>query len=517
MRRTAPAALLSTCAALALALPAAAMEPQEIIERVCSTCHTQREDGSYPRIDDGRRTPEAWDMTLVRMMRNHDLKITDEERVGLVRFLADTRGLSVAETEGWRYILEKEPVATDDGPTLELSQMCGRCHSFARVALQRRTPEDWKHLLNFHLGQYPTLEYQALARDRDWWGIAQGQVLDYLSTTFPYGERVAASSADLSGEWTVAGRMPGKGDYTGTMNVMKSDAGYEVHLDLAFADGSATHLDGPALVYGAGEWRASLGDGTTEFRQVMALGEDGSLSGRWFEVERDVVGGRIVAARSDAAPRILAVSPGHLRLGETAEVRVAGVGLTGAPALPAGLSAEVVSQGPTEMVLRVSADASAAEGPVTIGIGEVSAGLTLFDRLDRIAVVPEVTYSRVGGNGGPIPKVPAQFEAMGWLNGPDGQAATPDDIAVGYFPASWSTEDFDEAAAAMQDSKYSGAIDGAGLFTPGDAGPNPERPMMANNAGKLWVVAKVEDGGETLEARATLFATVQRFVDTPIR
>ncbi|MDN3714210.1 hypothetical protein QWZ10_24775 [Paracoccus cavernae] len=55
-------------------------------------------------------------MTVVRMMRNHEVALSDEERLAVVRYLSDTRGLSVAETEGLRYILEREPVANDAGP-----------------------------------------------------------------------------------------------------------------------------------------------------------------------------------------------------------------------------------------------------------------------------------------------------------------------------------------------------------------------------------------------------------------
>ncbi|ARE42248.1 Quinohemoprotein amine dehydrogenase alpha subunit [Rhodovulum sp. P5] len=517
MSRHATAALLSTCAALALAHPSAAMEAEEIIEKVCSNCHEQREDGSYPRIDDGRRTPEAWDMTVVRMMRNHRVRIDDADRAVVVKYLAETRGLSVAETGGWRYILEQEPVAVDEAPSQLMAEMCARCHSYARVALQRRTAEDWEKLLHFHLGQYPTLEYQALARDRDWWGIARGEVLDFLVETYPYGDRVAATDTDLSGTWSVVGRVPGTGDYSGTMELGATEGGYDVTLDLTFADGAGRTFSGLGMVYGAGEWRATLTDGETQIRQVLALGPDGALSGRWFEADRDVIGGRLVAAKTDGKPQILTASPTHLRLGETAEITLTGVGLSGAPALPEGLSGEVVSDTPEQVVLRVTADAAAAEGWAEIALGDLSTSIVLFEDLDRIEVVPEVAISRIGGNGGPIPKVPAQFEAAGYINGPDGEPGTEDDIRVGYFPAEWSTENFDEVAAMLEDAKFAGSIDDTGLFTPGDAGPNPARRMTTNNAGNLSVIAKVTDGAELLEGRAQLFATVQRFVDTPIR
>ncbi|MCY1543599.1 quinohemoprotein amine dehydrogenase, alpha subunit [compost metagenome] len=141
----------------------------------------------------------------------------------------------------------------------------------------------------------------------------------------------------------------------------------------------------------------------------------------------------------------------------------------------------------------------------------------VFSNLDRVVVEPEITISRVGGNSGPIPKTPAQFDAIGYLNGKDGKPGTDDDIRVGSFAASWKVDNWDEGAAAMKDMQYSGSIDQSGLFTPADAGPNPERPMSTNNVGNLKVIATVDDQGKSLAGEAHLYATVQRFIDPPIR
>ena len=89
--------------------------------------------------------------------------------------------------------------------------MCARCHSYARVALQRRTEDEWRKLAHFHLGQYPTTEYQALGRDRNWWEIASEQLPGELAERFPldtpawqaWSER---EPVDLSGEWRFVGR-----------------------------------------------------------------------------------------------------------------------------------------------------------------------------------------------------------------------------------------------------------------------------------------------------------------------
>lgn len=107
-------------------------------------------------------------MNLVRMMRNYGVQLDDDEFVAVLRHLSDTRGLSIEETDGFRYILENEPVANDHGPDQLMTDTCGRCHSYARVALQRRDGEDWLKLINFHLGQFPRWN------TRRWPGIATG-------------------------------------------------------------------------------------------------------------------------------------------------------------------------------------------------------------------------------------------------------------------------------------------------------------------------------------------------------
>lgn len=516
MKKHALISLLATSATAALATAAFAEDGAEIVNSTCTACHAQADDGHIDRIDDGRRTPEGWDMTVVRMMRNHGVELSDEERIAVVRHLSDTRGLSIAETEAYRYILEKEPLSFDAGPSEMMTQMCGRCHSYARVALQYRTREDWEKMIHFHLGQYPSLEYQALARDRDWWGIAQTEVLDYLAENYPLGEMVPATDVDASGEWAVAGHMHGHGDYSGSMTIAKGGAEYTVAMDLTFADGSNQKLTGQAVLIGAGEWRASLSNGTDSYRQVMALNADGGMTGRWFLTESDVIGARINAARTDAAPVLLGVAGDHIRAGESATVTLTGTGLEGTPGLSDGLSAEIVSATPNRMELKVTAAADAAPGKASITVGDLSADIVVYNALDRVSILPEQTFSRMGGAGGLVAKVPAQFEAIGWLNGPDGEPGTEDDIRVGVFDAKWSFGNFDELAELKEDAKFAGSIDDNGLFTPADAGPNPDRQMNGSNAGNLSVTAVVEDGGQTLEGKAQLYATVQRFIDWPI-
>lgn len=509
-------ALRTSCAALALALApiVSAQSGDEVLKNVCAACHLKHEDGTFERIDAVRKTPEAWDMTVVRMMRNHHVPLSAEDRTAVVRYLASTRGLSIEETQGRRYVLEKEPVATDDAPSQLMAESCGRCHSFARVALQRRTQEDWEKLLNFHLGQFPTLELQALGRDRDWWAVAHNEVLPFLAKNYPLGKAPKASTVKLASSWVLVGHKPGRGDYSGTISLAPSHDGYDIEMTLKYVDGSETYK-GTGVLLGEGEWRASLTNGKTEIRQVLALTAEGGLEGRWFEKENAVSGGRLVARAANSTPKILAASPTYLRVGTPAEITLTGVGLSGKPVLPAGVTGELVSQSAEKVVLKLSA--SKALGSVNVGIGKSVVPLVVFSKLDRVAVEPQMAISRVGGNQGPIPKTPAQFDAVGYLNGKDGKPETEDDIRVGSFVANWKIDNWDEGAAAMKDLQFAGSIDQFGLFTPADAGPNPERAMSTNNVGNLKVIATVDDQGKSLAGEAHLYATVQRFIDPPIR
>ncbi|MFG0393062.1 quinohemoprotein amine dehydrogenase subunit alpha [Pseudomonas sp. zbq_4] len=509
-------AVVSSYAGSLLFLPAvaSAQTGEEVLNSVCAACHIKRDDGKLERIDSVRKTPEAWDMTVVRMMRNHHVPLSQEDRTEVVRYLASTRGLSVAETQGRRYVLEKEPVAVDEAPSQLMAETCGRCHSFARVALQRRTPDDWEKLLNFHLGQFPSLELQALARDRDWWGVAHSEVLPFLAKNFPLGQAPQQHAEALQQDWIVAGHQPGNGDYSGALRLEKAKDSYNVTLRYEI-NGKKESYQGKGVLLGDGEWRATLSNGTSEIHQVLELSKQGELSGRWFNKRNAVEGGRILAIPKGSPSRVIQVSPAYARVNAATEITITGSNLTGKLALPPELNGSVISQTADKVVVKVTP--TSAVGLTKFSVGDADASMVIFSKLDRLAVEPTMAISRVGGNGGPIPKTPAQFEAVGYLNGVDGKPGTDDDVRVGVFGAKWSVDNWDEAAAAKKDSRYTGSIDEKGLFTPADAGPNPERQMSTNNVGNLKVIAQVDDQGKTIGGEAHLYATVQRFIDPPIR
>jgi len=504
-----------------------AQEGQALVNARCGSCHAAKADGSRFRISEARKTPEAWDMTLVRMMIVHGVKLTPADRRKLVKHLADTQGLAPSETKGYRYILEKTPGVTDKGPTEQLTQTCGRCHSYARAALQRRDKADWLKLVHFHLGQYPTTEYQALGRDRDWWGIARTKVVDALAKRQPFTTDAWTAwkkrkTPNLAGTWRVVGHQPGRGDYEGTLTVAsKGKDTYSVTTRLNYVGGAKVERKGNAILYTGHEWRAGTRGQDGRARQVMSVSADGkTMRGRWFYRNNDVIGGTLTAVRvKGAGAQVLAVSPGYVKRGGGMKITISGTKLGVDLNLGEGLSARVLEKRPDAIIVQISASAKAPLGARTVKVGGASLAdsLVVYDKVAAVKIVPGQTMARVGGNRGPIPRVPAQFEAVAYMAGPDGKAGTKDDVRIGVMPATWKVDNFDDGAKAMKDATFAGRITQRGLFNPAGAGPNPKRRMGTNNAGNLSVIGTVSDGGTKVSGKAQLFVTVQRFVDPPIR
>lgn len=499
---------------------------EQLLKSQCGTCHMPSPSGGLSRIAEQRKTPEGWDMSIVRMMQLHGVNIDPDSRSALVRHLADTQGLAPAEAQDWRYILEREPAVVETPPDDQMAQMCARCHSYARVALQRRSEDEWRKLMHFHLGQYPTTEYQALGRDRNWWEIASTEMPGRLVELFPLDSEAwntwkQQEKPDPAGSWRVAGYRPGMGRYEGALSVTAADQGYDTELTLRYADGSGVSGSGRALVYTGYEWRGRLDLGDEDIMQIFALSEDGqSLDGRWFPADNDAVSADFQAIRNSGDSQLLAVEPPYLRAGQGGEIALHGVALDGEVSLGEGVEVvEVLSQSADTLVVQARASADAASGSRSVQVGGAAAEnlFTIYQQVDAVRVEPEFNIARVGDAGGPIPGVPAQFSAVAYANGPDGEAGSDDDIRIGVMPASWSVANASPAAEAMEDTRYAGEMQANGLFLPADAGLNPERKYSTNNAGELTVQATVEDGEHSVEGSGRLVVTVQRWNDPPIR
>ncbi|QOT82043.1 quinohemoprotein amine dehydrogenase subunit alpha [Cupriavidus basilensis] len=500
-----------------------ARDAQAVISQTCAACHAAEGKDSWSRISHQRKTPEGWLMTIARMQTMHGLSISDEDRRIVVKYLADKQGLAPAEAESARYGIERRMNTVEAVDSKLFNEMCARCHSAARPLLQRRPIKEWEHLVNFHLGQWPSVEYSAMGRDRDWLQVALKEVVPMLEKQYPYERsdwkdwrKQKPEAAALRGRWSFSGHMPGSGDIRGVMDVASAGGdNFKVSVNGQYADGRPFNGSGTAIVYTGYEWRGSISiDGVT-MRQVLTA-KDGELRGRMFDAVHDERGldFHAVQASVAASGRVLAVQPEFVKAGAEAELTVVGTQLNGTPDFGPGIQVvRVMQRSPEQVRVKVRIGDEAATGVRPIRIGKVQgAGLAIYRQVTDVKVLPAYSVARVGGNGGAAPKVEGRFDAEAWSQDANGKA-----FRVGYVPARWSVAPFNERAVEDRDVNFAGTMRAdAGIFMPGDAGPNPARTMSTNNAGNLKVIATVEDGGRVQKGEAHMIVTVQRWNNPPI-
>lgn len=512
---------LLVCASAGIARAQESPRGLEILRNSCGGCHQQSTPGHFARISEIRKSPEGWLMTVFRMEHVHHVQITEADRDVLIRYLSDTQGLAPSETTPARYALERRPNVTDMTLPGELQVMCARCHSAARIALQRRDASDWLKHVHWHLAQWPTIEYQQNARDRLWWQKATTEVPEELGKLYPLRTTVwdqwrAQPHADLSGTWLVFSHEPGAGDSWGTATVSSSgEAQYTVTYSLDTSKGQHVTGDSKAIVYTGFEWRGTGSLSGRDIREVFAVSEDGQkMSGRWFEADHSEIGADWVAVRAGEA-QIVALTPTAARVGTTTRITVLGSGLSGPVSLGPGTRSKVVSREAHSLTIDVRVDSKAAPGYRELVIGQLhrAESLAVYDRIDRVDVTPAFGIARVGG--GKIDPVAAQFEAVAYRDVPEPSGKTQP-IRVGVLPVTWSVQPFNEDAKAADDVKFAGRVSADGRFLPAGAGPNPQRKFSANNAGNLSVLATLDDGGKSLSGKAHLIVTVQRWNTPPI-
>lgn len=503
---------------------AAPISAPDVLKTKCGACHM--DEGKLQRISNLRKTPEGWDMSIARMQVWHKVEVSKEERQALVKYLSDRQGLAPQEAAPYRFLVERTPNAQDVLPNEKLGQMCGRCHSFGRVALQRRDASEWEKLVHTHLGQFPSIEYSAQGRDRNWKEIALNEVVPELAKLYPakttdWKGWQGKKHVQPTGSWQITGHRPGWGDYAGSMQVRAlGNDRYDVRYELNYAAGNRVSGHGQSIIYSGYEWRGDASLGNQKVRSVFALSEDGQkLSGRWFLRESDETGATFEAVPSGgtARPTIVAAFPSMLKAGSEARLKVHGVRIGQDYDLGPGIkviAARQLNANEVELTVNVAEDAAVGLRPLrSKGVaGQVD--VAVYRQFDSIRVEPEFGVARLGG--GTNRGMSAQFEAVAYLNGPDAQPGTPDDIRLGYVPASWSVDNFDDSAKAANDVGFAGVMEENGLFIPAVAGPNPARKGF-NNVGNLSVIAKVTEAARTSEAKSHLIVTVQRWNTPPLR
>jgi quinohemoprotein amine dehydrogenase len=518
--------IAATAVPLALAAGGARAEAQSvrdahtILSQTCAACHAAESKDSWSRISHQRKTPEGWLMTIARMQTMHGLVISDDDRRILVKYLSDTQGLAPSEAKDFHYAPERRLNTQEANVSEEFKQMCARCHSEARPLLQRRPVAEWDKLVNFHLGQWPSIEYSAMGRDRDWLAVAEKDMVPLLAKNYPYDSAAwndwkqnHPPATLLAGTWAFSGHMPGKGDAYGVMTVTGGkDDSFRIELNGRFADGSPLNGSGSATLYTGYEWRASVKVGDVTMRQVL-MATDGEMHGRMFDVEHDERGLDFDAARV-GKPRILAVQPAYVKAGTQEDVTIVGASLQGTPAFGPGVTVtSVVERNPAFLRVHVKANDDGAAGPRSVSVGTtVADGFAVYREIKEVKVQPDFAVARIGGNGGSTPKVEGRFDAQAW-----GVDAAGKPFLIGAVPAKWSVAPFDDQAKSDQDTKFAGVMQAStGIFTPGNAGPDPARRMGTNNTGNLSVIATVTDAGKTVTGTGHMIVGVQRWNNPPL-
>ena len=493
-----------------------------IVKEKCMVCHTVNGEGKVSRIDYVRKTPEGFEATVNRMQRLWGLKLTEEEKRQVIKDLSQARPLAPAETEKIMYLLTGERGTMEQVPNETVKNACTRCHSFARVAAQRRSKEEWLKLKDMHMALNPALILQT--RDTDWPKLAT-EALTWLGEKYPLDSqdyqdwRAKGAAKAIDGKWKVTGYQPGKGKYSGTVEFTpKGNGEYQQSRKLTYQDGSESNWEGTGRLYSGYNLRSSLAAGEEKLVGVLLLQND-VFKGSWHSLKDAGIAGDETYYRESGPAQITYVYPEALQRGTKVKVTIRGFGL------PAAVKPGEINLGTGVTVQRVVS--STAEGvtvEAVVGKGatqrcDVKVGNTLgkglvalYTNVDYLKVTPEYGVARLGG-GGVRAKEGVQYQAFGFSNGTDGKAGTADDVALGVLEGvQWSVKEFVNAPGD-DELKWIGAMDQKGYFTPALDGPNPQRPMSTNNSGAVLAVGKYQPpgGGKLVVGEAKLLVTVPVF------
>jgi len=493
----------------------------KLVQDRCGGCHTADAQQRMSRISYQRKTPEGWEETIRRMVQVHGLSLTPEEARAIVQYLGDEHGLTASEVDKISYALEQrqdqEPI-----PNEAVRQACTTCHSYARIAAQRRTKEEWFKIQSFKLAIIPTIVYQH--RYMDWMSTSK-EALAYLADQFPLEtpewQREKGQTPPGESSWAVVGYQPGKGAYTGQLKMsVASDGSRQTQAALEFTDGTTVTRTGTGHWYGGSSWRGSAQwQGGAKGREIYHLSADGTtLRGRWLSVEQAGIAGEETLYRRNGKPRLLAAFPKAVQSGaKNVEFRLYGSDFP-ANVKPAdldlgdGLKVEkITAANPTRITAVVSAaqDAKIGRRVVKLGSASVPDLLCVYDKVDYIRVVPDRIMARLGGLH--YPKEYAQFEAHAYNRGPDGIPGNEDDLDVGAVQPTWAIEEMYNAYDD-KDKQFVGTIDQKGFFTPAVEGPDPKRFRTAENSGDVYVTAEYKPAvdANAMKARAYMLVSIPK-------
>jgi len=499
--------------------------------------------GYMQRLSYERKTPEGWEMSVRRMVSLNNVTIDPATARAVVKYLSDHHGLAPSELRAGRFEVERRMIEYRYTADTRTETTCRACHSMGRVITQRRTRSEWDLLLATHRSLYPDVDFQAFRRagpaanDSGPVPHPMDVAVNHLARAFPLRtpEWTAWSATmrppHLDGTWMLSGSEPGRGAFFGRMTVTRgaSEGEFVTQASYRYANGGpVVQRTGKSIVYTGFQWRgrstepAARARDSVGLREVMFV-EPGweEMSGRWFTGGYEEIGLDVSLKKLNTNPLIAGVAPRALRVGTRGQnVTIFGANLprtfeaTGADFGPGVTVESVVRVTPDSITLRVNVDSTAPVGKRDLYAAgaPLRDAAVIYDRIDRIKVIPNAGLARVGGV--VFPKQLQQFDAVAYYNGPDGKSDTDDDLEIGRVDAKWSLEEYG-VTYEDDDMKFVGIVSPTGLFTPDSDGPNPARSSSRNNIGDVWVVASYQAPGKTprtLKARALLIVTVPLYV-----
>jgi quinohemoprotein amine dehydrogenase len=488
----------------------------DLVVAKCGNCHTRDAAGIMQRISWERSTPEGWQDVLKRMFVVNNISVTPLEARSILKYLSTKHGLAPEEAKSVLYDVERrvhEETAVLDRTVVSA---CTNCHNLARPLSWRRSADDWKQFGVEHVRRF---------------GLKAGdEVFTYFAKAAPLStpEWTEWSSkprpANLAGRWLLTATLPGCGRYTGEMQVqLSSEDEFTTSIRMtSVEDGSVILRSGRSAVYGGYAWRgrssgnqdkAPVGGPSSDAREVMwfAPGQ-ASGQGRWFWGQYQEFGFDVQLRRPVAGPTLLSLGPTALKAGSaTRRVRLVGDKFPAKVALAdfdlgSGVTVEkIVSSTSGDVVLEVAiaADVRLGKRDIRFAGSSLAAALTIYDRVDYIAVRPDTTLAAFADK--THPPGYQQFAATAYQRGADNKIHTADDLDLGPIGVTWSIDVFYDTDGTR--SKLVGEIDAAGLFTP--ASKNPEQNF------DVWAVAtatgEVGTNGQPLVGKSYLVVTVPTY------
>ena len=493
----------------------------ELVRSTCGACHLVDSHLCMSRISYQRKTPEGWEDTVRRMGRTNGIPSSASQAREIIGYLADTQGLTSSEVQGIAYALEKQRNVQENVPNEDVRNLCTRCHSYARIAGERRTREEWLKLKDFHLASFPEE-----LNSPEWPGSAD-KALNYLAERFPLDtpewERERGRQPLAKGSWMVWGHEPGHGDYLGKVSITPgADGIYQTVTSMEFATGEKEERKGIGVWYGGSAWRGTARSSNgSPIREVFELSPDRKiLEGRWFLEQHPEIGGEEKRYLDTGPTKVLGILPRALKI-PTSETNITILGIN----LPTNLQAgdldlgnnikvvSILKDTSSQVVARVSVLPGTSMGLRDVDLrGTVGRKLLgLYDTVGYIRVLPQRGGARMGGV--KVPKQLEQFEAVAYSNGQDGLGGTEDDFEIGTIHARWEIGNYYYRYFA-DDKQFVGTIDQNGLFTPAVETANEKRPETLNNTGSVWVIAsyKPPDAKQSLQGRAYLLVAASVFM-----